>query len=475
MEPKRPRWVDKPEFDWTPETPLRFEPSAASESDLEPWVAAPRLEPANDPLPHPANRNRANFAPRLALGLGQGLMLAALFYCRDHDLWPDHWLGGGSLAGLIMALTFAPALLVQGLGRIATRPLLIWTLCAALGLAALGFYHHWRIEGADADHSGLWLAGLVTVFLLIGQSLLLGHSRSGPGPVRYAVLYESSWRLVIEVALCGLFALLVWGVWSVGEGPLRAGSWTLSHLGLPLVTVSLAAAAQWRSGTTLHLLKRGAVTAFTSALPVWILLASFTILFGSLTSWQTPFAVCGTEGLLLVIAINASYRGGGEWRPQWRRRAEFTGAFLLLPLTVLAAIALQARIAHFGFTAPRIVAAAALLLLSAYALTYAGAALISLGGGRWMQRIENVNLLMAFVALSLIATLLSPLGDPVRLAVASQSWRVAHAQVAPEAFDYAYLRNSGLRFGQAALARMAKDKRAPAGIGTNSRMMTPPD
>ena len=116
------------------------------------------------------------------------------------------------------------------------------------------------------------------------------------------------------------------------------------------------------------------------------------------------------EGLLLVIAINASYRSGGEWRPQWRRRSEFAGALLLLPLAVLAAIALQARIAQFGFTAPRIVAVAALLLLGAYALTYAGAALISLGGGRWMQRIESANLLMAFVAMSLIATLVSPLG-----------------------------------------------------------------
>jgi hypothetical protein len=228
MEPKRPRWVDRPELDWTPEPPLRLGPSASSENPAdpgpepviidarfsgpwpEPWAAAPRLESANDPLPDPANHNRARpaFAPRLAVGLGQGLILAALFYCRDHNPWP----GDGLLAGLIMALTFAPALLVQGLGRIPLRPLLIWTMFASLGVAGLGFYNHWRIQGADADHSGLWLAGLVTIFLLIGQSLLLGHARSGPGPVRYAVLYESSWRLMVEVALCALFALLVWGV-----------------------------------------------------------------------------------------------------------------------------------------------------------------------------------------------------------------------------------------------------------------------
>ena len=107
-----------------------------------------------------------------------------------------------------------------------------------------------------------------------------------------------------------------------------------------------------------------------------------------------------------------------------------------MPLAVLAAFALEARVAQFGLTAPRIVAVAALLLLGAYALTYAGAALISLGGGRWMQRIEGANLAMALVALSLIATLASPLADPARLAVAAQNWRVTHGQVAPEAFDY---------------------------------------
>ena len=86
------------------------------------------------------------------------------------------------------------------------------------------------------------------------------------------------------------------------------------------------------------------------------------------------------------------------------------------------------------------------------ALAYAGAALLSLGGGRWMERIESVNLPLAFVVMSLCATLASPLGDPVRLAVANQNWRMLHGRIAPEAFDYAYLRHSGLRFGRAVLA-----------------------
>lgn len=445
MEQKRPRWVDKPAFKWMPEPAL---PSAPKQGD--------------GPLSDDANPSQARLAlvPRLAVGASQGLALAVLFYCRDYQLWPDN----GLLAASIMALTFAPALLLQGLGRISLRPLLIWTMFAAAGLAGLGIYHHWRLDGADAGHAGLWLAGLVSLFLLIGQMLILSHARSGPGPLRYSVLYESSWRLVIEVALCAFVALLVWAAWIACEDQLHlvAAFSPPSYLATPLITLSLAAAAQFRAGPTLHILKRGTVMAFTAALPLTIFLAAFTILFASRGLWRVPFAAAGLEGLLLVVAINASYRSGSEWRPLWRRRAEFAGAVLLVPMTILAAGALQARIAQFGYTAPRVVALAALLLFSAYALAYVGAAVISLGGGRWMERIETANLLMAFVALSLSAALASPLADPVRLAVASQNWRIAHGRVAPEVFDYAYLRNSGLRFGHDVLTRMARGKGVPA-------------
>jgi hypothetical protein len=145
----------------------------------------------------------------------------------------------------------------------------------------------------------------------------------------------------------------------------------------------------------------------------------------------------------------------------WRRRLELAGALLLLPLALCAAIALPARIAQLGYTAPRVIAMACVLMLSAYAVSYACAALISLSGGRWMERIEHINLAMAFVALSLVAALASPLADPVRLAVASQNWRIMQAKVAPEAFDFTYLRNGGLRFGHDVLTQLSTQKSKP--------------
>ncbi|MEP6830087.1 MAG: hypothetical protein ABI963_07085 [Rhizomicrobium sp.] len=491
MEQKRPRWVDKPEFDWTPQPPLNLEPSIEGANETAPESVIidarstglhvePDFVPANDALPRISalldhvrrfavlvadqivthvwqlgkqsgdtteRFTRLAIAPRLAIGLGQGLLLCILFFERARS--PSIQ---SVLAGLIMAATFAPLLLMQGLERIPPRALLVWTCMAALGLAGLGVYHDWRVAGTDPDHAALWLVTPIAGFLFIGQALFLGHARSAPGPLRYGVLYESTWRLMVEVLLCGLFALCVWSIWRIVEGWLPLQVRPQSGFAIPLVTFSLAAASQLRAGSLLHLLKRGSVILFTAALPLLVLSATITILFGCFSRWQPPLGLCGLQGALLIVGINASYRGGGEWRPQWRRRTEFVAALLLPPLALLGTLALHARIAQFGFTAPRVVATACTMLFWAYALAYAGAALISLGGGRWMERIESANLLMAFVAMSLIATLASPLGDPVRLAVASQNWRMAHGRVAPEAFDYSYLRRSGLRFGRDVLA-----------------------
>lgn len=476
MKKKRPRWVNKPEFAWTPDAPLHFEPAASrqipAEPDAgpaivdarfpEPVTPPPETRPASDPLPPATERPIHALVPRLGVGLAQGLILSALFAIRDFSLWPAS--AAGLLAGLTLAASFAPLLLLQGLGRIPARPLLIWTLSAALGVAGLGAYHQWCIGGVDAAHSGLWLATMIAICLFVGQSLLVGHARSGPGPVRYAALYEKSWELPVEILLCGLAALFAWALSDVVESllrPLRTGL-PLVYLAAPLVTLSLAATAQLCGQRLLHILARGLTHAFTILLPLLLALAAFTLLFWLSRGGVPPFTLGAAEGLLLVIAINASYRGGGEWRSMWRRRLELAGALLLLPLALCAAIALQARVAQLGYTAPRVVAMACVLMLSAYAVAYAGAGLISLSGGRWMERIETVNLAMAFVGLSLVAAMASPLADPVRLAVASQDWRLMQGRVAPEAFDFTYLRNGGLRFGQDLLTQLVQDRNRPA-------------
>lgn len=451
MGKKRPRWADKPEFAWTPEPPLRFEPRVSAEFSPEPefppiaagipLLPSPWSQPPNQTLRIP------RWLQRLMIALGQSLLLIVLLYGRDHHWWPDN----GVVAGLLMALLLAPLLPIQGLGRIPARALLAWTLGAAIFLFGLGFYQHWRVAGGDAGTSGIWLAAMAGVILSIGQSLLLAHAKCRP--VVYRALYLASWDLAAQLALCGLCAAGLWSIWRIFP---MTGFATLLVMALVVALVS-----QFLDRTVLRTFQMGFVLALTVILPAVILLSASLILVWSLTRWLPPFALSAAVGLIMIAALNASYRNG-EWRPGWRRRLEFAGAILLLPMATLSAIALQARVASFGFTAGRVVAMALVLLLVAYALTYAGAALISLGGGRAMERLETGNRIMAFVIISILAAMVTPLADPVRLAVAEQSWRLGHSAVPPGKFDYGWLRKSGLRFGHEALQRLAAPARKPS-------------
>ncbi len=410
------------------------------------------------PLPWPArpNRNPIYFALRLAIGLIQGLCLIGLMHARDHNLWPDAvWTDS-----LMMVMAMAPLLLIQGLGQIPARALLIWIACASVCLAGLGAYHHWRSAGAIAGHSGLWLAAMAGILLFMGQSLLLGEARNGPGPLRYARVFESSWALAIQILVCGLFALSIGLGLTAGLGWLEARSIVSipDFVPVPAVTMSAALAAHVTGLRQMRKAVPGLAWLFAASLPVLLVLISFTTMIWGLAHWQPPFLLCAIEGLVLILSINASYRGGAHWRPQWRRWLEFAGAILLPAPAAMASLSLLSRIGEFGFTAPRVAAVALVMLLWAYSVTYIVAALISLGGGRWMQRLESANLLMAFVALSLIAALASPLADPVRLAVANQAWRIRHGEIAPSRFDYGYLRKSGLRFGHVLLEELARGR-----------------
>jgi hypothetical protein len=101
----------------------------------------------------------------------------------------------------------------------------------------------------------------------------------------------------------------------------------------------------------------------------------------------------------------------------------------------VAAVALDARVAQHGWSVLRVYGCAATIVLACYGILYGGAALVSLGGGRWMRSVEPANFVMA--------------------AVLILGWRLKSGAADPVLFDFGYLARSGLRFGHAALTQMA--------------------
>ena len=464
-------WTETPAFNWTPEVPLRVEPKfeAAPVADIEDYE--PRFQnPVLTEHPAPAaaaksTREQARrfvvaepeaakptplFLPRMLVGLIQGAWLTLLFTARPEM---DPFVFSAAL----MVSLFAPLLLLSGMGRARVAPLLLWTIFAGVGLAGAGYYHHWRTLTSDSGHPGFALIGLTALFLFIGQALV--EARAGD----YAAHYRSAWRLAIRVFICAAITALVWAAAGAGTGWMRAHYPTLPYdvFIIPIVALGTALAAQLTGDRVLGVLQTGTVFVFSIALVPMLLLTMAVVGLGAANIWQPSLAVSLSLGFGVILCINASYGDGTSMRPYWRRRSEFAGALVLLPLALIAGMALAVRVAQHGWTDSRIFAAAAVLMLAGYALAYAGSALISLGGGGWMQRIEGCNLAMAFAGLMLVGVLASPIADPVRLAVDAQRFRLDQHRVTADAFDYVWLRDHGLRFGREALNRMAASKDQP--------------
>src|SRR5579871_4913180 len=100
---------------------------------------------AADAGPAPAARIPSIAVTRLAIGFAQGLALWALTEAAEHHAWPatNRPLFGAA----VLALGYAPLVVIGGLGRIRAVPLAIWTLVAAAALAAFGWH--------DLD-AGIW-------------------------------------------------------------------------------------------------------------------------------------------------------------------------------------------------------------------------------------------------------------------------------------------------------------------------------
>jgi hypothetical protein len=234
----------------------------------------------------------------------------------------------------------------------------------------------------------------------------------------------------------------------------------------PAITVPAALAIHGLTGQTglLRSARDAVLTRLSWLLPLMaaIVLAFLAVL--PVTSlvplWATHFATA----LLLAAAaalgllINSLYQDGTAPPPgRVRRIAASVAALELLPLAGLAAWALGLRVAEYGWTEDRIIAAAAITLAGVLALGYA----TSVWPGRNLPRgMARTNIAAACVAIALALALLTPLADPARLMVADQLARLASGAVPPDKFDFAALRSSGGRWGAAALQALAAD---PAG------------
>ena len=98
---------------------------------------------------------------------------------------------------------FVPLQALEAIGYVASRWLAFVTVISALLLAALGWYHRWRIFGMDQNHIGISLLVLCAIGLFIVQAFLQAREKSRDNHIVYADLFAASWTLAARLMLSG--------------------------------------------------------------------------------------------------------------------------------------------------------------------------------------------------------------------------------------------------------------------------------
>jgi len=435
-----PLWVDDGSLGWSP----RREPAA------EP--AAPRSGPWSPPakqISAEAEDSSALLWPwRIGIGLMQGLLFYVLFRSRADGAWPGN--DAFLFDAIALPLLFLPWSVMAGLGRVALPRLVAFAAIAGAILAALGWYHRWRILGVEIGQPGLSMLLLAGAALFIAQYFLEAWPTSAEDE-RFtpAGLFTAGWalaaRLLVLLPALGLGLMLVHlpPHLTLERGDIVA----MPFLGL-VGALALQAGARFTTA-----LAQGAVATATVLLPLAVA-AAVILLCADLAGKQPPLLALLTLMGGLVLAIGASWRDGAE-RPLWREGFEIVGALLLPLLAGLSAWMLAQRVTTLGWTSPRLFAAAALGMLCAYGIAYCLAAVIGLMRGHGLKGLGVVNTALAAASFILLLALASPLADPLRLAPQAQAARLEQGRVAVAHFDFANLQRDGARFGSETLAALS--------------------
>ena len=430
-------------------------------------------------------------APRTALlrtgiGLLQGLVLYLLYLVADYDVWPaiEHLL----FAPMLLVALFCPILLVSALGHLTRRQVMLWAGGAALLIAALAVYDIWR-SGTQLNlerHSHVAmpspvLIAVLIVGLFIAHALVLSGARDRRRIAAYATYFDIAWKLGVQLAFSALFVGITWLALTLGAELFRLVKLTFFSelIRKPWFAIPVTAFA---FSCAMHLtdVRPAIVQGIRNLLLVlasWILPVFTLFVAGFLASlpftgleplWGTRQAasvLLGTDAVLVVL-INAAWQNGSAAVARLIRLSARVAALLLVPISAIAIYALALRVSDYGWTDERIVAATCMLVASCYALGYAAAALRP----GWLMLLAGVNIGTAFVVLGTALLLFSPLFDPARLSVNSQLARLASGRIKADKFDFAYLRFSGKRFGEQALAQLDAHAVGPEGQVVRERI-----
>ncbi|MDR3525765.1 MAG: DUF4153 domain-containing protein, partial [Rhizomicrobium sp.] len=388
---------------------------------------------------------------------------------------------------------FMPILVSHGLGNLRRQTLLAWTIAAAVIVAGLAFYDVWRTwPGAAGLVPSPRTLAICAVFVFVAHALVACSDADRRIVARYPTLFDLAWKLGVQLAIVLCFLVSFWIMARLGIAlfdmiGLKGFGRVILHpsVAIPLTTVAAAAALQATdtSDDLVRSVRSLALSLLSWLLPVITTIALVFLVSLVVTGLQPLWATRNAALLLIaaaavmVIYINAAYQDGDPSRrlPHILHVAGTLAAGLLIFLVWIAAYAVWLRVTQYGWTEDRIICAAAVLVAGMFAIGYLIAAVLP---GPWLKFIERWNVYGTFFFLIVLFVLCTPLGDPMRISVANQLWRLKTGAVTAKNFDYDYLAWRGGRFGRDALTALKTSHNptiAAAALRTDNIRLVAPD
>lgn len=291
----------------------------------------------------------------------------------------------------------------------------------------------------------------------------------GKAPFPYASVHDHAWTNVVLWAACWVFVGIV-----VALAFLLA---QLFHLiKIDFLKDLLDKNWFWRAliglafggalgilreqGRVVWLLQRVVATVLAVLAPV---LAAGLVIFllalpftGLAPLWDAGSAT----GILLACVVGALMLSNAvignapeqERRFPLLRYGAMALAAVMLPLAIIAAVAIGLRIGQYGFTPERLWALTFVILACAWGTAY----LVSLVRGRllWAAHVRPANLVLAFVVCGVAFVLATPLISFNAISVRDQVGRLESGKLAPDKFDWRALAFDFGEPGRAALKRL---------------------
>ena len=427
--------------------------------------------------------SRRVMAARLITGLLQGVLLYWLYRAGKGGAWPAT--APYLMVPLMMLALFLPVLLVSSIGHMPARKAAAWLATAFLVILAMALHDAWRGHhgypmfdswAARRVYSPSQILALCSVpFFFIAQSLVLSGVHDRRRVASYGTYFEIAWKLGVQLLFSVFFVGALFMVLFMGGALFKLIKLTFleqllreAWFNVPVIFTAFSCAMHITD--VRPAIVRG-IRTLLLVLMSWILPGAAIIVTGFLCSlrftglqalWETRHAtsVLLSAVLVLVVLINAAFQNGEAVAGVQTivRLSTRAACILIFPLTVIGIYALGLRVAQYGWTTDRIIAAACLLVASCYAIGYAWAAYQY---DTWLRPLAPVNVTAAFLVIAVMLALFTPIADPARISVNSQMARLESGKTAPGQFDFRYLRFEGGRYGKAALERLKQWSTGP--------------